>query len=37
MANGYALATQVGILAALKANAGITSLISNRIYDEFAI
>ena len=34
MANGYALATQVGVLAALKANSGVTSLVSTRIYDE---
>ena len=34
MADGYALATQVGVLAALKENAGVTSLVSNRIYDE---
>ena len=34
MADGYALATQVGVLAALKTNAGVTSLVSNRIYDE---
>tara|TARA_R100000951_G_scaffold93553_1_gene82117 strand:- start:28 stop:444 length:417 start_codon:yes stop_codon:yes gene_type:complete len=34
MADGYALATQVGVLAALKANSGVTSLVSNRIYDE---
>jgi hypothetical protein len=34
MADGYALATQVGILSALKANSGVTSLVSNRIYDE---
>ena len=34
MADGYALATQVGILSALKANSGVTSLVPNRIYDE---
>ena len=34
MADGYALATQVGILSALKAHSGVTSLVSNRIYDE---
>jgi len=34
MADGYALATQVGVLAALKANSGVTSLVSTRIYDE---
>lgn len=34
MADGYALATQVGILSALKANSGVSSLVSNRIYDE---
>ena len=34
MADGYALATQVGILAALKASSGVTSLVSTRIYDE---
>jgi len=34
MADGYALATQVGVLAALKANSGVTNLVSTRIYDE---
>jgi len=34
MADGYSLATQVGVLAALKANSGVTSLVSTRIYDE---
>ena len=34
MSDGYALATQVGVLAALKANSGVTSLVSTRIYDE---
>lgn len=34
MADGYALATQVGVLAALKANSGVTDLVSTRIYDE---
>jgi len=34
MADGYALATQVGVLAALKANSGVTSFVSTRIYDE---
>ena len=34
MADGYALATQKGILAALKAAGGVTSLVSTRIYDE---
>lgn len=34
MADGYALATQVGVLAALKASSGVTSLVSARIYDE---
>lgn len=34
MADGYALATQVGVLAALKASSGVTSLVSTRIYDE---
>jgi len=34
MADGYALATQVGVLAALKANSGVTSIVSTRIYDE---
>lgn len=34
MADGYALATQVGVLAALRANSGVTSLVSTRIYDE---
>ena len=34
MADGYALATQVGIRAALAADAGVTALVSARIYDE---
>lgn len=34
MADGYALATQVGVLAALKASSEVTSLVSTRIYDE---
>ena len=34
MADGYALATQKGILAALKAAGGVTGLVSTRIYDE---
>ena len=34
MADGYALATQKGILAALKAASGVTGLVSTRIYDE---
>jgi hypothetical protein len=34
MADGYALATQKGVLAALKANADVDALVSTRIYDE---
>ena len=34
MADGYALAIQKGVLAALKANSGVTDLVSARIYDE---
>lgn len=34
MADGYALATQKGLLAALKANSEVTNLVSTRIYDE---
>ena len=34
MADGYALATQKGIRAALVANSDVTSLVSTRIYDE---
>tara|TARA_R110002153_G_scaffold97261_3_gene231943 strand:+ start:874 stop:1290 length:417 start_codon:yes stop_codon:yes gene_type:complete len=34
MADGYALATQKGILAALKAASGVTDIVSTRIYDE---
>jgi hypothetical protein len=34
MADGYALATQKGLLAALKAASGVTDLVSTRIYDE---
>ena len=34
MADGYALATQKGVLAALKAATDVTDLVSTRIYDE---
>ena len=34
MADGFLLATQVGIRAALAANAGVASIVSGRIYDE---
>lgn len=34
MADGYALATQKALIAALKANAGVTALVGQRIYDE---
>jgi hypothetical protein len=34
MADGYALATQKGLLAALRAAGGVTDLVSSRIYDE---
>lgn len=34
MADGYALATQNGMLAALKAASGVTNLVASRIYDE---
>ena len=34
MADGYALATQKGLLGALRANSGVTDLVSTRIYDE---
>ena len=34
MADNFALALQKGLLAALKANAGVTALVSTRIYDE---
>jgi len=34
MADGYALATQKGLLAALRANSGVTDRVSTRIYDE---
>lgn len=34
MADGYALATQVALIAALKANAAVTALVGSRIYDE---
>lgn len=34
MADGYALATQVAVIAALKADAGVTALVGQRIYDE---
>ena len=34
MADGFALALQKGIRAALVANAGVTALVSTRVYDE---
>lgn len=34
MADGFVLATQKGILAALKADSGVTDIVSTRIYDE---
>ena len=34
MADGYALATQVGIRSALSANSGVTDIVGVRIYDE---
>ena len=34
MADGYALATQKGLLAALRAAGDVTDLVSTRIYDE---
>tara|TARA_R100001086_G_scaffold112214_1_gene57241 strand:+ start:439 stop:858 length:420 start_codon:yes stop_codon:yes gene_type:complete len=34
MADGYALATQVAIIAALKADSAVTALVGQRIYDE---
>ena len=34
MADGFALALQKGLRAALVANAGITALVSTRVYDE---
>ncbi len=34
MADGFALALQKGLRAALVANAGVTTLVSTRIYDE---
>jgi hypothetical protein len=34
MADDFGLAIQVGIRAALAANAGVTSIVSTRIYDE---
>lgn len=34
MADGYALALQKGLVAALKADAGVTGLVGSRIYDE---
>jgi hypothetical protein len=34
MADGFLLATQVGIRAALAANSGVTGIVSTRIYDE---
>lgn len=34
MADGYALALQKGVRAALVADAGVTALVSSRVYDE---
>ncbi|WP_226782752.1 DUF3168 domain-containing protein [Oceaniglobus trochenteri] len=34
MADGYALALQAGIVAALKADGGVTALVGDRVYDE---
>lgn len=34
MADGFALALQVGLRAALAADAGVTALVAGRIYDE---
>lgn len=34
MADGFALALQKGLRAALVANAGVTTLVSTRVYDE---
>ena len=34
MADGYALALQKGLVAALKADAGVTAIVGNRVYDE---
>lgn len=34
MADGYAIALQKGLVAALKADAGLAALVSTRIYDE---
>ena len=34
MADGYALALQKGVVALLKADAGVTGLVSTRVYDE---
>ena len=34
MADGYGLALQKGLRAALVANAGVANLVSTRIYDE---
>ena len=34
MADGYALATQVALIAALKADADVTALVGQRVYDE---
>ena len=34
MADGFVLATQKGIRAALNANTGVTDIVYNRIYDE---
>lgn len=34
MADGYALALQKGVVAALKADAGVSALVGTRVYDE---
>ncbi|MCZ4351533.1 DUF3168 domain-containing protein [Roseovarius aestuarii] len=34
MADGYALALQKSLVSALKADAGVTALVSGRVYDE---
>lgn len=34
MADGYALALQAGIVAAIKADSGVSDLVSSRVYDE---
>src|SRR5690606_3291118 len=34
MADSYALALQKGVVAALKANAGVSALVGARVYDE---